>query len=118
MILAGATATLDSSQAISSLKIGDLKSVDLLSASARFDCHARIWDWIKLSPPEALLKRSVGKRVGYLQKDDELIRRDGGWKGLGDKEVERACIERGIDVLGKEDKVLRQELGTWFGEKK
>ncbi|KAJ4365918.1 hypothetical protein N0V83_008540 [Neocucurbitaria cava] len=74
---------------------------DLLIASARYNCHSRIFDYLHLTPPKPLLRRRVGKMLEYLRKDDRLIERDGGVAGLGKEEVRRACVERGIDVLGK-----------------
>ncbi|KAH5810545.1 hypothetical protein HBI88_214700 [Parastagonospora nodorum] len=86
--------------------------------STRYDCHGRVWDLINVTPPRWLLRRNLARTVEYLKKDDELIIRDGGWQALGDREVRRACVERGIYVLGKTDEECRRFLGEWFGAKK
>ncbi|KAH7394263.1 hypothetical protein DE146DRAFT_661312 [Phaeosphaeria sp. MPI-PUGE-AT-0046c] len=89
--------------------------LDLLLASARLDCHGRMWDWIQAIPPRSLLVRNMERKFKYLRKDDEMIVRHGGWQALERREVERACVERGIDVLGKGEGELRRGLGAWFG---
>ncbi|KAF2023881.1 hypothetical protein EK21DRAFT_79954 [Setomelanomma holmii] len=87
---------------------------DLILASARFDCHSKIWDWMFVTPPKFWLQRTVRKKFAYLKTDDELIERDGGCQALSKREVERSCIERGIDVIGKKEEELRRALGAWF----
>jgi hypothetical protein len=87
----------------------------LLAFSARFNCHAKMWDRLGVTPPTFWLKRNVRKKIEYLKRDDELIRRDGGWRGLERREVERACKERGLDVLGKKEGELGRGLEGWFG---
>lgn len=83
---------------------------ELLLASSRYNCHSRIFDLLHITPPKVLLKRNVGERLAYLRKDDALIIRDGGWAALNKEEVDRACVERGIDVLGKKEDELRKAL--------
>jgi hypothetical protein len=92
----------------------DLSLFHLLLLSARLDCHPRILDKLQLSPPKWLLQRNVSKKLAYLTQDDALIRRDGGTQALGREELKRACVERGIDVLGKEEKELRRDLAAWY----
>ncbi|KAF9731280.1 hypothetical protein PMIN03_006993 [Paraphaeosphaeria minitans] len=86
----------------------------LLSLDVRFGVQPRVWDWLFLTPPKALLRWGLKRRIGYLQKDDEAIRRDGGFQALEAREVERACVERGIRVLGRKEAELRKELAGWF----
>lgn len=86
--------------------------------SARYDCYGRAWDLINVTPPRWLLRRNLGRTLEYLKKDDELIERDGGWQALEIREVKRACVERGINVLGKSNEEVRSALGEWFGAKK
>jgi hypothetical protein len=50
----------------------------------------------------------------YLTQDDKLIRRDGGAQALDKQELQRACVERGIDVLGKSEAEQRKSLGQWY----
>ncbi|KAH7085924.1 hypothetical protein BKA63DRAFT_500763 [Paraphoma chrysanthemicola] len=87
---------------------------DLVLTSARFNCHSKLWDWAFVTPPKFLLQRNVRKKFTYLAKDDAAIERDGGCAGLEKREVERACIERGVDVVGKKEEELRRVLGAWF----
>jgi hypothetical protein len=87
---------------------------DLRAISARLDCHAGLWDRLGVSPPTFWLKHNVRKKLEYLKRDDELIKRDGGWKNLDKREVQRACTERGMDVLGKKEAELWRGLDGWF----
>ena len=50
--------------------------------------------------------------------DDFAIERDGGMKMLEKEEVRMACEERGIDVLGKEERNLRADLKRWMEQRK
>lgn len=92
----------------------DLSLFHLLLLSARLDCHPRVLDKLYLTPPKWLLQRSVSKTLMYLTQDDQLIRRDGGVQALDKKELQRACVERGIDVLGKSEAEQRKNLGQWY----
>ncbi|KAF3005128.1 hypothetical protein E8E13_010289 [Curvularia kusanoi] len=92
----------------------DLSLFHLLLLSARLDCHPRVLDKLYLTPPKWLLQRNVGKRLAYLTQDDELIKRDGGVQALDKQELRRACVDRGIDVLGKSEAEQRKLLGQWY----
>ncbi|KAF1844067.1 uncharacterized protein K460DRAFT_288814 [Cucurbitaria berberidis CBS 394.84] len=102
--------------AVANFNLESMSPFELLLTSAQYNCHSRIFDWLYLTPPKWLLQRNVGQRLGYLWKDDALIERDGGWAALNKVEVERACVERGINVLGKREDELRKALVVqWKG---
>jgi hypothetical protein len=86
----------------------------LLTLSSKLDAHSKIWDLSLLTPPKRVLRWGLRRKLEYLQKDDGLIARDGGWQGLGKEEGIRACMERGINVLGRNDNDLRGDLKAWF----
>ncbi|KAJ4384689.1 hypothetical protein N0V86_000290 [Didymella sp. IMI 355093] len=92
----------------------DLSLFHLLLLSARLDCHPRLMDKLWIRPPKWLLQRNVNNTLAYLTKDDELIRRDGGSQKLDKTELLRACVERGIDVLGKSEQEQRRNLAQWY----
>ena len=92
----------------------DLNLFHLLLLSARLDCHPHVLDKLSLTPPKQLLQRSIAKKLAYLTQDDELIRRDGGVPALNKQELLRACVDRGIDVLGKSEAEQRKLLGLWY----
>lgn len=92
----------------------DLSLFHLLLLSARLDCHPRVLDKLWIRPPKWLLQRNVGMKLAYLTKDDALIRRDGGSQRLDRMELQRACVERGIDVLGKSEQEQRKMLAQWY----
>lgn len=103
------------------MDVKEVESLDLfnlLNISSKLDAHSKFWDWLFITPPKATLRRAVQKKLAYLKKDDALIERDGGWQGLGIDELRRACIERGIDVLGKNETDLRKGLADWYGSGK
>lgn len=95
----------------------DLSLFHLLLLSARLDCHPRLLDRFYATPPKWLLQRNVGKTLQYLTQDDELIRRDGGVQALDKQETLRACVDRGIDVLGKSEAEMRKSLSSWYSMK-
>ncbi|KAF2641361.1 hypothetical protein P280DRAFT_375097, partial [Massarina eburnea CBS 473.64] len=86
----------------------------LLRLSTKLDAHSQAWDWLFTTPPKPLLKWGVRRKLDYLARDDGLIGRDGGAQALNEKEVGRACVERGLDVVGKSERELRKGLAEWF----
>lgn len=56
------------------------------------------------------------KHYIYLARDSELIVRDGGPNALSEQEVRIACMERGINVLGKSEAENRRELVRWISD--
>ena len=60
--------------------------------------------------------RRLYKYGEYIAADDFAIEKDGGVGGLNKEEVVRACEERAMDVLGRGEKVLRQELKIYIEE--
>lgn len=93
----------------------------MLHISWSLGLSGKIWDYIggKLpGPPDFLLSRRVAHRVEYLETDDRLIKRDGGVDEMVIEEVKIACTERGIDVNGREDEALRNDLKLWMAATK
>ncbi|ORY06021.1 hypothetical protein BCR34DRAFT_626749 [Clohesyomyces aquaticus] len=104
-------------QGVGHVRVKDLEKMgtwDLVNLSARLDAHSRVWDWMFVYPPKGILRWGVKRKLEYLERDDGLIGRDGGWERLSGVEVRRACEERGIYVLGKSEKDMGRELGMWF----
>lgn len=85
----------------------------LIHLSCVLNQHSGIWEKVQLMPPAGLVRRAVCARVQYLALDDFLLVQAGGPKGLSSEEVVIACEERGIDVLGKAEERLRDELQAW-----
>jgi hypothetical protein len=65
-------------------------------------------------PPGAILNRRVGRHLEYLETDDLLISRDGGYAALTPEEIKRACADRGIDVLERSNVEQKEALHRWF----
>ena len=63
---------------------------------------------------EPLIKKRVQRRLEYLTLDDFAIERDGGVDGLEIEEVRISSEERGLDVLGRNDRLLRDALRAWL----
>ncbi|KAL1800228.1 hypothetical protein ACET3X_000570 [Alternaria dauci] len=88
---------------------------ELSLTAAQLDCYPALFDWLPLTPPKFLLQRNVRKKLEYLRTDNRLIKRDGGWAGLGKEELQRACVDRGLPVLGKREDELRKALAKLEG---
>ncbi|KAF2470268.1 uncharacterized protein BDR25DRAFT_334370 [Lindgomyces ingoldianus] len=92
-----------------------LSRVDLISVSAKLDAHSRVLDYLpRIGPVVVALRWGLERKLRYLCTDDDLIMKDGGWQGLGKEEVRRACVDRGIDVLGRSEAEMRKGLAGWF----
>ncbi|KAB8292973.1 hypothetical protein EYC80_007337 [Monilinia laxa] len=94
-----------------------LQRMQLLHISWSLGLSSSMWDYIggRLPGlPNAILKRKVAKRVEYLELDDLLIKRDGGVKDMEEEEVRMACVERGINVIGKDVHILRMHMNAWL----
>ena len=62
----------------------------------------------------SLLRRAINKRLQYISQDDLLLLRDGSAHDLSPDELHIACEERGLDVGGKKEEVIRETLGWWL----
>ena len=97
-----------------------LGRMQLLHISWSLGLSSRMWDWLGgqlPGLPTSLLRRKVHRRVEYLGMDDDLITKAGGVKDMEIEEVKMALVERGIDVLGKNDNHLRGDLNAWLKSK-
>lgn len=94
-----------------------LVRMQLLHVSWSLGLSSSAWDWLggRLPGlPTFLLRRKVARRVDYLDMDDSLIGVGGGVEKMQDDECRMACVERGIDVLGRKDEDLRRDLEAWL----
>lgn len=91
-----------------------LRDDQLYHLSCTLNLHNRMWDRIQLPPPSWLLRRGLSRRLAYLTSDDKLLNRDGGSQRLNPDETIIACEDRGLDVLGKKQDVLRSDLSWWL----
>jgi hypothetical protein len=75
-----------------------------------------LWDRVGMGgwAPAFMTRRRVAAHIGYLADDDALLLRAGGVPALESEEVRLACVDRGIDVLGRSDEELRRLLGQWL----
>ncbi|KAI9680738.1 MAG: hypothetical protein M1817_004178 [Caeruleum heppii] len=100
--------------------VSDLNRDHLLHISNSLNLHS-VWWPTSLAPESlpatALLQSRVRKHVGYLDMDDELIRRDGGPGEMEVEELRMALEERGVDVVGRNDSRLRALMRGWLTAK-
>lgn len=94
-----------------------------------------VWAMAGLNPPRFLTRRRFAAWATWVLADDAAMARTttsaaadhitakSAARGrrpslapLVKDEVEAACVERGIDVLGKDEEVLRRRLEFWVGE--
>ncbi|KAK4444995.1 putative letm1-like protein [Podospora aff. communis PSN243] len=73
-----------------------------------------VWERVGLGVPEALVAGRVNSRLRFLAEDDRLLMEAGGARALEGEEVRLACVERGINVLERDDKTLRGVLHRWL----
>ena len=93
----------------------NLRSDQLLHLSSTLGLHSTLWDRIQLPPPSLLLRHRIANRLAYLAQDDLLLLRyRSKTQHLTQDELHLACSERGIDVLGKPDGLLRESLTWWL----
>jgi hypothetical protein len=94
-----------------------LNRMQLLHISWSLGLSSKVWDWFGgqlPGLPTSLLRRRVRRRVEYLEIDDKLILRCGGIQNMDGEEIRIALVERGIDVLGKTDKQLKDSMKAWL----
>ena len=92
-----------------------LRDDQLHHLSSTLTLHSRLWDRIQLPPPAFLLRRAINKHLAYVAQDDFLLlKSDGAASRLSPDELQTACEERGLDVLGRKDEVLVQSLRWWL----
>ena len=91
-----------------------LRDDQLLHLSSTLGVHNRLWDRLQLPPPSALLRRGLAKKLQYITTDDILLLQCGGVSKLVSDEVMVAAEERGLDVLGRKETALREQLAWWL----
>jgi len=110
----------ESAQAVKDVDVRDLGRTELLDLSRTFGLHARLWDRIGVSgtvwPPTALLRRNVRSWLKYLAADDELMGKGGSVGELLEVELRTACMERGMNISGKEKGELVAWLENWMSD--
>ncbi|KAI9643590.1 hypothetical protein NHQ30_008212 [Ciborinia camelliae] len=97
--------------------VQDLKRMQLLHISWSLGLSSSVWDYIggRLPGlPNGILRRKVARRVEYLELDDMLIQKDGGVKAMEEEELRMACVERGINVMGRDVHMLRMHMNAWL----
>lgn len=83
--------------------------------STTLGAHSRVWDRLNVPPPVGYMRWTLSSRLHSLTVDDLLLSENGDVAGLlSDPEVEIACEERGLDVLGKDMNTLRRNLTGWL----
>jgi len=94
-----------------------LERMQLLHISWSLGLSSSVWDYLggKLPGlPSFILRRRVQRRLEYLELDDRLIKKDGGVGEMEEEEVRMALVERGVDVLEKEEGQLKADLNAWL----
>ena len=74
--------------------------------------------------PDFILRRKVRRTIEYIEMDDSLILAAGGAKDtkvpndlikeMDTEEVRMALVERGVDIQGRDEKILREHLMAWL----
>lgn len=101
--------------------VGNLGRMELLHISWSLGLSSKMWDWLGGQLPGLptwILRRKVRRRIEYLEMDDGLIEAGTGLKDMESEECKMACVERGINVLGRSDDQIRADLGAWLRSRK
>ncbi|KAK3637013.1 hypothetical protein LTR56_013909 [Elasticomyces elasticus] len=80
--------------------------------STTLGLHSRLWDRVQLYPIG--MRRKLTKHLQYLSLDDRLLSEAPSSSRLSVVELEEACTERGLDVLGRPEATLRENLSWWL----
>lgn len=94
-----------------------LARMQLIHISWSLGLSSSVWDWLGgqfPGLPSFMVRKKVDKRVEYLEMDDKLIKDAGGIGKMELEECKMACIERGIDVIGRKDTDIKQDLNDWL----
>ncbi|KAM0669220.1 hypothetical protein MY8738_003974 [Beauveria namnaoensis] len=73
-----------------------------------------MWDRLGGVAPPGMWQVKGALRMAFLEGDDAKLVADGAPMGLEVDELRIACMERGIDVLGKSESEMRTWLGDWL----
>jgi len=73
-----------------------------------------LWERIGVTLPVAIVGGRVRRRLKALAEDDRLLIQAGGVEALEADEIKLACADRGIAVLGREQRVLKRVLERWL----
>lgn len=98
-------------------EVAELGPEEVLHIGRSLGLFVSLWDRVGLGPPVGLVRGRVNRWLGYLDQDDFLIRKDGGVEAMEMEEVRFALEERGLDVLGKNDGLLKGLLKSWLRER-
>lgn len=100
--------------------VDGLGRMQLIHISWSLGLSSSAWDWLGgqfPGLPTEILRSKVKKRVEYLEIDDELIRNSDGIDGLTLEEAKIAAVERGIDIVGRNESELKMDLKAWLRAK-
>ncbi|KAF2763952.1 hypothetical protein EJ03DRAFT_302846 [Teratosphaeria nubilosa] len=102
--------------------LAKLRDDQLHHLSSALTLHSRTWDRIQLPPPAFLLRRNLTRHLQGLAVDDNLFLKTAAklppnttvTSKLSPVELENACADRGLEVLGKKETELRTSLSAWL----
>ena len=95
--------------------VSGLGREQLMHINDSLGLSSSMWDYFDAVLTNGLLRRKVRRRIEYLGMDDRLIRvYPHGVREMEDEEVKMACVERGIDVVGKSESDVRRGLSAWL----
>lgn len=91
----------------------ELSREELLHCSDVLGLHSRCW-----KPPNFLLRHRLAARIRHLALDNVLIDRYGVSAIDPGEELVMAAVERGIDVMGVDERVIRENLTKFVAEQR
>lgn len=101
------------------MTVDKLRPEQLAHVGRALGLYAGFWDRLLGGFPLAgTLKSRIVDWEGYVALDDTAIAKYGGFEGLDIEEIRIVAEERGIDVLGRDDRHLRNVVEKWMEESK
>lgn len=100
--------------------VDGLGRMQLIHISWSLGLSSSAWDWLGgqfPGLPTEILRSKVRSRVQYLEIDDALIRESEGVEGMTFDEAKVAAVERGIDIVGRNEDDVKSNLEAWLKAK-
>lgn len=100
--------------------VDGLGRMQLIHISWSLGLSSSAWDWLGgqfPGLPTEILRSKVRSRVQYLEIDDALIRESEGVDGMTFDEAKVAAVERGIDIVGRNEDDVKSNLEAWLKAK-
>lgn len=113
----GSTWADDANEVNARTSISNLQPSQIAHIGRSLGLYSSVWDRLGFVP-KLMVKRRIANWKRYIDMDDAAITKSGDLPLMEAEEMRIACEERGLDVLGKNEKQLMNELRAWLRARK